>query len=84
METIMTPELTRLIAEIRTSACINGVNAVAIEELLKDAICSVRNSAYDDGRVDGYADGYDVGYEDGHDYGHSEGYASGYDDGYAV
>ena len=53
-------------AEIRTRACIDDVDAEAIEKILKDEIFSARNKAYDDGHSDGFADGYDVGYEDGY------------------
>ena len=34
METIKTPDFTRLIAEIRTRACIEDVDAEVIEEIL--------------------------------------------------
>ena len=63
MET-MTPKLMRLIEEIRTSACINGVNAAALEELLKEA--------YDAGEDAGYDAGFNAGYDAGYYVGHSE------------
>ena len=70
METILTPKFMHSIEKIATEVSaitgIDEVDAAALEELLKDAICSARNIAYDDGRVDGYAEGYDVGFEDGY------------------
>ena len=70
MET-MTPKFTRLIAEIRTRACINGVNAAAIEELLKDALHECYNAGYDAGYDAGFNPGYDAGYYVGHSESHS-------------
>ena len=60
-----------IMAEIRTRACIDDVDAEAIEQILKDEIFSARSIAYDDGHSDGYADGYDIGYDDGRSESHS-------------
>ena len=63
METIMAP---RLIAEIRTLTGINGVNAAALEELLKDALHECYIAGYDAGYDAGFNPGYDAGYYVGH------------------
>ena len=92
METTM---IAKILAEVRNRTGINDFEAEAIEELLKDAICSARNIAYDDGRVDGYAEGYnaldsardagyDAGFNAGYEVGHFEGYDVGLEDGYAL
>ena len=92
METNFMDSAAKIIAEVRTLTGIDEVHAEALEELLKDAICSARNIAYDAGRVDGYADGYeegyaesyDVGFDAGYEVGHFEGYDVGLEDGYAL
>ena len=77
METIKTPDFTRVIAEIRTITGIGDFEAEALQELLKEycvmvdeyyieeyhnALDSARNSAYDDGYDVGYFEGYEDGY----------------------
>ena len=54
----------KIMAEIRTRACIDDVDAEAIEKILKDEIFSARSIAYDAGHSDGYGDGYENGYAD--------------------
>ena len=56
----------KIMAAIRTRACIDDVDAEAIEKILKDEIFSARSIAYDAGHSDGYDDGYDAGCADCH------------------
>ena len=79
METIMTPDFSRLITEIRTRTGIDAVAAEALEEFLTERcrmidgyyeeeyyheLDIVRFRAYNDGYEDGYSTGYDTGYSD--------------------
>ena len=52
----------KIMAEIRTRACIDDVDAEVIEAMLKDAL----NEYYDAGHSDGSDDGYENGYADCH------------------
>ena len=87
---IKTPNFMHVIAEIRTRACINDVDAEAIEELLQAALKEyydeVFTYAYDEGRdaglKEGYTDGQDYGYSVGHSEGYSAGYELGHSEGY--
>ena len=54
----------KIMAEIRTRACIDDVDAEAIEKILKDALVEYYHEAYDAGHSDGYDDGYENGYAD--------------------
>ena len=72
----------KIIAEIRTVACIDDVDAEAIEKILQDAL----KEYYDE--LDGYyeeeyyiaiSSARSIAYDDGH----SDGYADGYDAGCA-
>ena len=73
MPTSFKGRLTKIMAEIRTRACIDDVDAEAIEKILKDeldfideyyeeeyyyAASKVHDSAYDAGYTEGYAAGY--------------------------
>ena len=95
METIMTPDFTRVIAEIRTITGINDFEAEAIEELLKAELNEYRleledyyieeyHNAMNRARNSAYDNGFTAGYDAGYDVGRFEGYNAGYDDGYAV
>ena len=85
MNTITTPDSTRRIANIiaamRTVACINDVDAEAIEKIVQDELneeCRMLDSYYWEEhynsycneiasvRTGAYAAGYDEGYADGH------------------
>ena len=66
METIMTPKLMRLIAEIRNRACINDVDVEALEELLKAAYDAGEDAGYDAGFNAGFNAGYYVGQSESH------------------
>ena len=61
METIMTPKLMRLIAEVRNITGIDEVHAAAIEELLQEAYDAGEDVGYDAGFNAGYDAGYYVG-----------------------
>ena len=82
---IMTPDFTRLIAEIRTRTGIDAVAAEAIAEFLTERcrmidgyyeeeyyneLDNVRFTAYNDGYDEGFNDGYDVGYDNGYSESH--------------
>ena len=71
----------KIIAEIRTVACIDDVDAEAIEKILQDALKEYYDeldgyyeeeyyiaisSVRNKAYDDGYVDGYDVGYDDGY------------------
>ena len=76
METIKTPDFTRVIAEIRNITGINDFDAVVIEELLAAEYYNA---------LDGVRDaGYDAGFDAGYEVGHFEGYDVGLEDGYAM
>ena len=88
METIKTPDLTRLIAELRTRACINDGDAEAFEELLKAELTEYclaldeyyleeYSNALDNTQIIAYDEGNYDGYDDGYDAGYNAGYADG-------
>ena len=72
MNTIMPPNFmqgaAKIMAEIRTRACIDDVDAKVIEAIVKDAI----HQYYDDGHQNGYDDGYEHGYDDGYESGYAD------------
>ena len=72
MNTTMPPNFmngaAKIMAEIRTRACIDDVDVEVIEAIVKDAI----NEYYDDGYSDGYADSYEHGYDDGYKNGYAD------------
>ena len=91
IDTIKTPNLTRkianIIAEIRTIACIDDVDAEAIEKILQDELteeCRMLDGYYWEEYYNelssaehraynaGHYDGYNVGYNVGHYDGYSE------------
>ena len=84
MNTNFMDKAAKIIADIRTSTCIDDVDAEVIEAMLKDALNEYYYSGYDDGRSAGYADGYEVGRSESHSEGYDYGYSVGYDDGYSV
>ena len=90
MNTIMTPDfigrIAKIIAEVRTIACIDDVAAEAIEKILQDELteeCRMLDSYYweehynkycneiSSVRTGAYDAGYDEGYADGHSESHS-------------
>ena len=85
METIKTPDFTRLITEVSAITDIDEVHAEAIEKLLKDEL----NEYYkmlDEYYVEEYhnaiASARNIAYDAGHSDGYADGYDVGYDDGY--
>ena len=83
----------KIIAEMRTSTCIDDVDAEIIEKILQDALNEYYDAlnkyydgdidnAYEEGYALGYDDGYAGGYYAGNSDGNFEGYDKGYDDGY--
>ena len=93
METkpIMSPNFTRVIAEIRTRTGIDAVAAEALEEFLTEQ-CRMIDGYYEEEyyheldivRSTAYDAGYTAGYDAGYEVGHFEGYDVGLEDGYAV
>ena len=96
-ETITTPNFTRrvanIIAELRTIACIDDVDAEAIEKILQDELteeCRMLDSYYWEEHYNAYCNeissvrngAYEAGYDEGHSDGYADGYDVGYDDGY--
>ena len=94
IDTIKTPNLTRkianIIAEIRTIACIDDVDAEAIEKILQDELteeCRMLDGYYWEEYYkelssaehraydEGYIVGYNVGHKEGHNVGHYDGYS---------
>lgn len=95
MNTIKTPNFTRRITKImvaiRTRACIDDVDAEAIEKILQDELieeCRMLDSYYweehynnycneiSSVRTSAYEAGYDEGYADGHSGGYSESHSA--------
>ena len=75
----------KIITEISTVACIDDVDAEAIEKILQDAL----KEYYDE--LDGYyeeeyyiaiSSARSIAYDEGHSDGYADGYDVGYDDGY--
>ena len=98
MNTIKTPNFTRRIAKImaaiRTRACIDDVDAEAIEKILQDELieeCRMLDSYYWEEHYNKYCNeissvrtgAYDAGHSDGYDDGYEHGYDTGYENGYA-
>ena len=88
--TIKTPNFTRrianIIAEIRTIACIDDVDAEAIEKILQDELneeCRMLDSYYWEEYYNTYRNEISSAQHRAYDEGHSDGYADGYDIGYA-
>ena len=86
----------KIIADIRTSTCIDAADAEVIEKILQDALIEYHSEVftyghgigYDDGHSDGYAAGksilegdVDIAYDKGYALGYDDGYSLGYDDG---
>ena len=89
MNTIVTPDFTRrianIIAEIRTRACIDDVDAEVIAGILKDALneeCRMLDSYYWEEYYNKYCNEMSSAHRIAYDEGHSDGYADGYDIGY--
>ena len=86
-----TDRIAKIITEIRTRTCIDGIDAEALFEILQDELSEYHNEVFTYGHTTGYDDGYERGYErggnamvgelqhqswtDGYDVGYAEGYA---------
>ena len=64
--------IAKIIAEVRTRTCIDGIDAEALFEILQDELIKYHNEAYTYGRNTGYDDGYADGRESGLDDGRAE------------
>ena len=77
---------TKIIAEVRTITCIDGIDAKAISKILQDELSEYHNEVFTYCNTNGYDAGYDAGYEDGYtsisDEAAERAYYEGYDDGY--
>ena len=87
-ETEMKTETTmaKIIAEIRTVACIDDVDAEAIEKIVQDELneyCRMLDSYYWEEHYNKYCNGISSVRDDAYDEGHSDGYDDGYENGYA-
>ena len=82
METIKTPDFTRVIAEIRTRTCIEDVDAEVIEEILLREL-NKYSRMVDEYYIEKYRSTISSARNSAYYDGHSDGYASGYDDGYS-
>ena len=78
--------MAKIMAEIRTVACIDDVDAEAIAGILQDAL----KEYYDE--LDGYyeeeyyiaiSSARSIAYDEGHSDGYADGYDVGYDDGHS-
>ena len=86
-ETIMTPKFTgriaKIIAEIRTIACIDDVDAEAIEKILQDALkeyYAELDRYYAEECYIAISSARSIAYDEGHSDGYADGYDVGYDD----
>ena len=76
-------KIEKILAEIRTIACIDDVDAEAIEKILQDALneeCRMLDSYY----WEEYYNAITSAQHRAYDEGHSDGYSLGYDDGHSA
>ena len=66
----------KIIAEIRTRTCIDGIDAEALFEILQDELIKYRNEVF----TYGHSIGYDNGYIAGNEAGYAAGYKRGVND----
>ena len=78
----------KIIAEVRTVACIEAADAEVIEKILQDALIEYHNEVFtyghNIGHDDGYTAGHKAGLDEAVDNAYDAGYSLGYDDGYSL
>ena len=75
----------KIVKEIQTKTCIDGVDAEVIEKILQDELneyCRMLEGYYAEEYAEEYSNAITSAQHRAYDEGHSDGYADGYDIGY--